>query len=478
MKAASSFINKKRSSLSPAIALEDGDHVAVMGGGPAGSLFAYFLLDMAQRTWLELQVDIYEPRDFSLLGPTGCNMCAGILSESLIQMLAVDGINLPHTMVQRGMDTYLLHTNIGKTHLQTPNLEKRIGTVFRGSGPLRNENGQRDSFDGFLLEQAVNKGANLIRSRVEEVRWVENLLQIKPRGGLPRSYHLLGVATGINTNALRMFSKIETSFQPPESVKTFVREYYLGREIIESRIGSHTIHFFLLDQPGLDFAAVVPKDDFVTVTVLGLDVSKENFETFLKSKELKACMPPVWQPERFACHCSPRMNVTGAKHPFSDRIVFIGDSGVSRLYKDGIGAAYRTAKYAAATAVFTGISKEDFRRHYWRSSRAMHLDNYIGKFIFAIIRRIKPQPLLMWAMMRMVENEHTKPAGQRRMSSILWDMFTGSAPYRDIFMRFFYPRFWGSFLWHVGSSLFRRRQNGNRRFRKGILGRRSHHSSK
>ncbi|HEX6302581.1 MAG TPA: hypothetical protein VFZ76_00210, partial [Anaerolineales bacterium] len=73
-----------RSSLS----LENGSRVAVMGGGPAGSSFAYFLLDTAERVGLKIQMDVYEPRDFSLTGPKGCNYCAGVISESLVQNLA------------------------------------------------------------------------------------------------------------------------------------------------------------------------------------------------------------------------------------------------------------------------------------------------------------------------------------------------------------------------------------------------------
>ena len=59
------------------IALEDGSRVGVIGGGPAGSLFAQFLLSFAERMELDLSVDIYEPRDFTKPGPAGCNMCGG-----------------------------------------------------------------------------------------------------------------------------------------------------------------------------------------------------------------------------------------------------------------------------------------------------------------------------------------------------------------------------------------------------------------
>ena len=67
--------------------LDDGSRVAVIGGGPAGSLFTYFLFEMAERIGMELAVDIYEPKDFTKTAPHGCNMCGGIISESLVQLL-------------------------------------------------------------------------------------------------------------------------------------------------------------------------------------------------------------------------------------------------------------------------------------------------------------------------------------------------------------------------------------------------------
>src|SRR5574342_63311 len=114
--------------------LENGSRVAVIGGGPAGSFFSYFLLDMAERTGLKIQVDIYEPRDFSIPGPAGCNMCGGVMYESLVQSLAVDGINLPESVVQRGIGYNMLHLESGSVRIQTPLREKRIATTYRGIG--------------------------------------------------------------------------------------------------------------------------------------------------------------------------------------------------------------------------------------------------------------------------------------------------------------------------------------------------------
>ena len=100
--------------------LVDQDRVAIVGGGPAGSFFAHFLLRLARMAGLELSVDIYEARDFSLGGPAGCNHCGGIVSESLVQSLAVEGLRLPDGVVQRGIDSYVLHVDVGTVRIDAP----------------------------------------------------------------------------------------------------------------------------------------------------------------------------------------------------------------------------------------------------------------------------------------------------------------------------------------------------------------------
>jgi flavin-dependent dehydrogenase len=111
------------------VRLEDHSRVAVIGGGPAGSFFSYFLLDMAQRVGKQVTVDVYEARDFDRVGPAGCNNCGGIISEWLVQALAADGINLPTDVVERGIDSYVLHTDLGDVRIAAPLQEKRIGAV-------------------------------------------------------------------------------------------------------------------------------------------------------------------------------------------------------------------------------------------------------------------------------------------------------------------------------------------------------------
>ncbi len=47
------------------LTLQQGCRIGVVGGGPAGSFFSYFLLEMARDIDVDGHLDIYEPRDFS-----------------------------------------------------------------------------------------------------------------------------------------------------------------------------------------------------------------------------------------------------------------------------------------------------------------------------------------------------------------------------------------------------------------------------
>ena len=428
-----------------ALELGDGSHVAVIGGGPAGSFFSFFLLDMAERLGINVHVDIFDPKDFSRTGPSGCNHCGGIISETLIQMLAIEGINLPSTVVQRGIDSYVLHTDIGTVCIDTPLDEKRIAAVHRGSGPRGMKEAKWHSFDAHLQSLSIHKGANLIHERVEKVYWKDGRPQVKIRDSEPRSYDLLVVATGVNSSALKIFEGMNLGYKPPVTTRTFICELYLGHEAMNKYVGN-SMHIFLLDIPRLKFAALIPKGDYATICLLGRDINKDLIQTFLNAPEVKQCLPPDWEMPKDFCRCYPSISIKGAVQPFGDRVVFIGDSGTTRLYKDGIGAAYRTAKAAARTAIFEGISSEDFRKHYLPTCKAISYDNTIGKIIFTITYLYQKIRLARRGLLSMVYSEQHKGGNRQRMSSVLWDTFTGSAPYGDVFLRALHPLSLGNLI--------------------------------
>ncbi len=425
--------------------IEDGAKIGVIGGGPAGSMFAYFLLTFADRVGLNVNVDVYEPRDFTKPGPGGCNMCGGIVSESLVQALATEGIVLPTTVVQRGIDSYILHTAEKSVRIDTPNHEKKIAAVHRGGGPRDLDQVKWGGIDGYLLGLAKGLGARVIPAKVGEVGWSDGRPQITIKGEAT-TYDLLVGATGVNSTGWALFESLGLKSKKPETAKTYITELKLGSEAISQSLGN-SMHVFLINLPGVDCAAIIPKGDFATVCLLGNKIDNEVIDNFFEMEAVKRCFPGGWTLEQGACHCAPKINVVEASRPFMDRLVLVGDCGATRLYKDGIGAAYRTSKAAALTAVFHGVSAKDFQKHYLPTHNSIAGDNRYGKVIFLVVHIIKVVKPLVRGVTGMVSDEQKRSNAVKRMSSVLWDTFTGSAPYRDVFLRTLDPRFLTMLTW-------------------------------
>jgi flavin-dependent dehydrogenase len=460
-----SSIQPSSSPLSPerdGLFLDNGSRVAVIGGGPAGSFFTYFLFEMAERIGMELAVDIYEPRDFTKAGPQGCNMCGGIISESLVQLLATEGINLPSSVVQRGIDAYVLHMDVGTVRIEPTHREKRIAAVHRGAGPRGVVESRWHSFDAHLLGLAKGRGAQVHAARVEGIDRNGGKPRITTKSGTSPGYDLLVGAVGVNTGALKLFEEMGAGYRAPGMTKTYICELPLGERTIKTYFGN-AMHMFLLNLPRLEFAALIPKGDYVTMVMLGTGIDKTLVEAFFSAPEVRRCFPPDWSPPPDYCRCSPAINISAAVKPFGDRMVLIGDSGVSRLYKDGIGGAYRTAKAAARTAVFAGVAQEDFRKGYLPVCRSLATDNGIGKIVFGFTRLIQKTTVLRKGLLRMTTAEQESRQWNPRMSDVLWDTFTGSAPYRDVFRRTLHPVFLGRLLYETSMGMLPARREGGKK---------------
>jgi len=346
---------------------------------------------------------------------------------------------------------------VGIVRMKTPLEEMRIAAVYRGAGPRNLPEKKWDSFDGLLLQRAAAKGAQVVRDHVDQVALNDGRPEVKARHGTPQSYDLLVVASGVNSSLLKSLAGLGLSYRPPTTARTYISEFYLGEETIVKYLG-HAMHVFLLNLPRLEFAALIPKGDYVTFCLLGKNIDDALVDSFLNSSEVKQCMPPGWRRPDKACHCSPWMSLGDARHPFADRVVFLGDCGVGRLYKDGIGSAYRTAKAAARTAIFEGIGARDFQRLFWPVCRGIRRDNLFGEMVFMVTRQIQRHAFARRGLLRMVSREQLQTSGTRHMSMVLWDTFTGSASYANVFFRTFHPGFWGRLIGNILLSLRRSRR--------------------
>ncbi|HXX53140.1 MAG TPA: hypothetical protein VEI28_01075, partial [Thermodesulfovibrionales bacterium] len=130
-----------------------------------------------------------------------------------------------------------------------------------------------------------------------------------------------------------------------------IAELFLGEENVDKNFGN-SVHLFLLPDKGMKFAAMIPKGAYVTLCILGKEMNANTVSEFLEKSVVKKVLNNV--PYTVGCRCLPKMNVGAPVKPFADRVVTCGDAGSTRLFKDGLGAAYLMGKAAAKTALFRG----------------------------------------------------------------------------------------------------------------------------
>jgi flavin-dependent dehydrogenase len=412
-------------------ALDDGAKIAVVGGGPTGSFFSIFALKLAKMLDKKLNITIYDPKNFTKDGPAGCNKCAGIISELLVQTLAVEGINLPDSVVWKGINSYQLHTTKGSVSIATPSFENTIAAVYRGGGPKGIIGEHKESFDDFLMGQAVKEGAEHIPLKIQGIEHKNGKPVLFSQDGEIEQADLVVGAVGVNSGKSGIFRDMGFGYEEPRTVKAAITEISFDEEIIAEHFGN-SVHLFLLPIKNLKFAAMIPKVTYITLCILGHDLDANTVKDFLDYPVVKEVLPKSVG-YKFGCRCLPKMNVKAPKIPFTDRVVMCGDAGSTRLFKDGLGAAYIMGKAAANTAVLHGVSKQDFQEHYYPVYKNIIVDNHFGGYLYFLADLYKNYGLLTRWMLQIVREEQGDPEDPKRLSSVLWNMFTGNERFKNIF---------------------------------------------
>jgi flavin-dependent dehydrogenase len=434
--------------------LKDNSKIAVIGGGPSGALFSIFALKMAKMIDKKIDITIFEPKDFTKDGPSGCNRCGGVISELLVQTFAIEGINLSPNIVQRGIDSYFLHTEKGDVYIKSPASEKRIATVYRGGGPKGIKEKEWESFDNFLLQYAQEEGASHVQMEIDGIKYGDKPVLSSGGKDIMEADLVVG-AFGVNSSTWKLFEGLNIGYKKPATDSAFITELELGKEAVSKNFGS-SIHFFLLHEPkNIKFAGLIPKGEYVTLCILGSNIDLQTIKKLLDSQVAKKLLPENLMSEKF-CRCFPKLSLKSAKGAFADRIAIIGDAGSTRLFKDGIGASYIMGKAAAKTAVFHGVSSVHFAQHYLPVYKRIHIDNIFGKCIYRITNTYKNNRLLSESMIKVVEKEQKRSEDSRVLSSILWDTFTGNEAYKNIFTRGLNVKMHLELVWEFVKILVRR----------------------
>jgi len=414
----------------PSSRLTNNSRIAIIGGGPAGSLFALEALSLAAQIQRRIDITIFERKDLGAPGPRGCNMCAGILSRRTVEGLAALDIALPSEIVLGRIRAYQLHGRDHSISIVPPDSTRQVLSVYRGGGPRTSPYAPVAGFDEFLLSQAQARGARIVTERAERVSF-----DPAPRVWTARrdeAFDLVVLACGVNATP-PVFQNNAYTHPPTETMAQdeLLLEPAAGRPSMDS-----TVHVYFEQPRGLIFGALIPKGRFANVSLLGQHFGRDSINQFLAVPEVAQIVGK--NPPRL-CGCRPRAVVGLARGYYADRFVAVGDACVTRLYKDGIGSALATARAAADTALRHGISRAAFAAHYAPVCRAIAHDNRYGRAVFGLVERSKRNRFFMRAWGRALMSEEDEAPSARVLSRTLWSLFTGDANYAEIFRMMFKP---------------------------------------
>lgn len=402
--------------------LVNGSRVGIIGGGPAGSLSALHLLQFARKKGIDLEVTIFEPRDYAAPGPRGCKGCAGILSTRMLNGLASLELSLSKEVIQSELHAYVVHVDGEIIKITQPDARRRIVSVYRGAGPHQMTGEASASLDHYLLTQACLRGARHVQTSVREVTQDKGMVVSTARESYP--VDLVVLATGVSCN-----NPLAPSFR----YKGPATEIMVQDEVMRPEYWPpDEVHVYLKQPPGIIFGVLIPKGRCLNVSLLGHGLTQDAVARFIDSVERDPELPELTG----MCGCAPRIAVTPARAFFGDRWVAVGDAAATRLYKDGIGSAFFTAKTAMRVAISEGISKGDFRRGYLPYCKRIAVDNLYGQLLFRLWELTLRTPFLLGSWKHAVDCELDFPIEQRIHRRILWGMLTGDEPYRDLALLF------------------------------------------
>ncbi len=351
--------------------LQTNQTAVIIGGGPGGTMCGIALRKLAREQGKSIHVILFDGK--ATVGEAHYNQCVGVLSPPVDEILESQGVPFPHHLVQRQIQGYILHGE-----------RRRIRLTEAGEISFAT---RRVEFDTYMLEQARAHGVDVRSSRVTDLEFLPNRVNVYAESSKIHADVVFG-AFGLDPGTTTTLSEA-TPYRPPRYLVSMVTKIHPPQEIMAR--WENDIHAFLPKNPRIEFGAITPKGDHVTVNLAGETVTSADMTEFLR-------YPPVRRVLHFADPDHPvnpqqdfifyrgRFPISVAPHFYGDRYVCIGDAaGLVRAFKGkGVTSACQTAIWAAETALTDGISRAAFARHYRHACGEILRDVPYGK----VMRRL------------------------------------------------------------------------------------------
>ena len=405
--------------------LTDGSRVAIIGGGPGGTGCALALERMARSMNRKLQITIIEGKQFSR--ERHYNQCAGVLSPPLPSLLETElDIPFPYELGREEIRGYVLRTDREQITLSESG---------QPSIALR-----RIQFDAYMLDKARERGIEILPARAVDVEFHSDGAIIYTENA-PVTCDVIVGAFGLDEGTAAIFSH-QTSYRSPKYLASIVTKYHPGEEVMAA-IGP-SINAFLPKQSQIEFGAVTPKGNHLTINIAGQHVDIPTMEAFLASATVQRVLPNLAQVRRnnpndlqFFKGRFPRALAHGF---YGDRFVLVGDSsGLVRAFKGkGVTSAVQTGIRAARTIIEAGISYRAFHEHYRQANQDIIRDLPYGR----LMRRLT----ILLSRYQLLDPIIRAAESNPELQAALFGAVSGHVFYRNILPQMLRPSIIGAVL--------------------------------
>ncbi|MCC7362218.1 MAG: hypothetical protein IT317_22225 [Anaerolineales bacterium] len=390
--------------------LADHATAVVVGGGPAGIATALALQQGARALGRQVRVVVVEGKRFANGGHY--NQCAGVLSPPIVELLR-DELDLafPHHLTRATITGYVLHTTAADILLDgacEPSLAVR-----------------RLHFDSYMVEAAQAKGVEVVSGRLTDLEFHADQVMAYTEVG-PLAADVVVGAFGLDEGAAAIFRRT-TAYRPPPALVSVVTKYHPGGEAIAA-FGSR-IHAFIPAVQAVEFGAITPKGNHLTLNIAGAAVGARHMEAFLRLPMVRRVLPGLENAGRLDANDLRYFRgrfPNGLAHGSSgDRYVMVGDAGgLVRAFKGkGVTSGIQTGVRAAQVILRQGISAAAFRA-YHAANRDLVADMPYGQSV---------RHFTIWAARTGLMTAIVRAAEQcPPLRRALFDAVSGHRPYREV----------------------------------------------
>jgi len=390
--------------------LPDGGTAVIIGGGPGGTATAISLKQGAKTLGRNIHVVLVEGKQFS--GEQHHNQCAGVLSPPIADILENElGIPFPHHLSQHTITGYVLHT---------PRRQIVLDGEAEPSSAVR-----RVQFDAYMLEAACEHGVEVTQARVTDLEFHPDRVVVYTESSQLAADVVVG-AFGLDEGTASCFHRA-VGYRPPPSLSSVVTKYHPG-EVCMANFGNR-IHAFLPATPRIEFGAVTPKGNHLTINIAGKAADANLMDAFLSFPEVRsvlACLENADRSNHNDLYYFKGRFPSGLAHKFTgDRFVMVGDAaGLVRAFKGkGVTSAMQTGIRAAHVILREGISSDAFQA-YLTANQDILEDLPYGRFMRILTIAASRFGLMDFALVA----AETDPS----LRQALFNAVSGNSPYKPI----------------------------------------------